>query len=79
MNLEIRLENARFGFELQSAQFCVAAVLTILIHPLLLNLLIIDLRCEQKGFVKRRIHILPTTLTPTLVPPFNLKAPHVKH
>jgi hypothetical protein len=37
MNLEIRLENARFDFKLQSAQFCVAAVLTLLIHPALLN------------------------------------------
>ena len=67
MNLEIRLENARFDFELQRAQFCVAAALTLLIHPSLLNLLIIDLLCEQKGFVKRRIHIY---LRPSLLPSY---------
>lgn len=79
MNLEMRLENAHFDFKLQSAQFCVAAVLTLLIHPSLLNLLIIDLLCEQKGFAKRPNPYLPTALTPTLVPPFNLKAPHARH
>jgi hypothetical protein len=67
MNLETRLEIARFDFKLQSAQFCVAAVLTLLIHLSLLNLLIIDLFCEQKGFVKRRIHIY---LRPSLLPSY---------